>query len=88
MRYYCSDYYKSDAVAKIYAVQCQIKKFGRFLGMLQMTLCIHLDTKDWLDDQEKEGKNADEKIKVNTNSYGHSGQECHNKKHVLLFKKK
>lgn len=52
-----------------------------------MTLCIHLDTKDWLDDQEKEGKNADEKIKVNTNSYGHSGQECHNKKHVLLFKK-
>ncbi|XP_049386776.1 uncharacterized protein LOC125851024 [Solanum stenotomum] len=91
MHPYCSDYYKPDALAKIYEV-----------AMVPMP-----DKEDWtfpdyvLDEivlppryrrlvgrpRKRRNKNVDEKITVNKNSCGHCGQESHNRRTCTFFPK-
>ncbi|XP_069143536.1 uncharacterized protein [Solanum lycopersicum] len=88
---YCSDYYKPDALAKIYEIP-----------MVPMP-----DKKDWSDPKhvvaetvhppryrrssgrprKRRRKNADEKISVNTNCCGQCGQEGHNRRTCTFYPK-
>ena len=91
MNPYCSDHYKSDALAKTYEIP-----------MVPM-----LDKAEWSDPnnliaetvyppryrklsgrpRKQRRKNADEKISVNTNCCGQCGQEGHNRRTCTLFPK-